>query len=507
MKKRLSDLISVEVSNVTLKVALLVFVSEIAIMALLDELAIVHSNLRDFLDATLLVLITSPALYYLIVRPYIFTSKFARENASALREKEEQLRYVLQGSELGFWDWNIVTNEVQRNARWAEMLGYSFSEIQNTTKQWTEFIYPDDREKAWQSINDVLEGISPAHKAEYRMLHKDGSVRWILDQANVIHRSADGKPTRMSGTHLDISERMQNEEMRREGSLRLNRILDNLFAYVALLDTNGVVQEVNKAPLDRAGYRREDVIGQYFYDAPWWNYDDEVRTQLIAAINAAKQGESSRYDVVVKMGDDLVPIDFLIAPIRDGYGQIIGLLPTAVDITERKNLEDELQRQAHLDYLTGLPNRRSFMEQTEVEMSRTQRYDNTFSILMLDIDYFKQINDAHGHQAGDLVLKRLSMIFQEVLRNVDIAGRLGGEEFAIALPETGIEKAVEVAERLREIISSTEVSLPAGLQIHFTVSIGIAALVDKNANIETLLYEADKALYRAKQTGRNKVCT
>jgi diguanylate cyclase (GGDEF)-like protein len=140
-------------------------------------------------------------------------------------------------------------------------------------------------------------------------------------------------------------------------------------------------------------------------------------------------------------------------------------------------------------------------------MSRTQRYDNTFSILMLDIDHFKQINDAHGHQAGDLVLKRLSMIFQEVLRNVDIAGRLGGEEFAIALPETGIEKAVEVAERLREIISSTEVSLPAGLQIHFTVSIGIAALVDKNANIETLLYEADKALYRAKQTGRNKVCT
>jgi diguanylate cyclase (GGDEF)-like protein len=139
-------------------------------------------------------------------------------------------------------------------------------------------------------------------------------------------------------------------------------------------------------------------------------------------------------------------------------------------------------------------------------MSRTQRYNNTLSILMLDIDYFKQVNDAYGHQAGDLVLMTLAMIFQEVLRNVDIAGRLGGEEFAVVLPETGIQKAVEVAERLREVISATEVSLPSGHQIHFTVSIGIAALVDKNTSIDILLNEADKALYRAKQAGRNQVC-
>jgi two-component system CheB/CheR fusion protein len=98
------------------------------------------------------------------------------KNRQQLLQNEEQLRYVLQGSELGFWDWNIVTNEVQRNARWAEMLGYTFEELKNTTRQWTDFIYPDDREKAWQSINGVLEGKSPAHKAEYRMLHKDGSI-------------------------------------------------------------------------------------------------------------------------------------------------------------------------------------------------------------------------------------------------------------------------------------------------------------------------------------------
>lgn len=127
-----------------------------------------------------------------------------------LQEREEQLRLVLEGAELGFWDWNIVTGEVRRNERWAKMLGYPYEEIQNTTQQWTHFIHPDDRDKAWQSISDALEG-QFAHKVEYRMICKDGSIKWILDQANVAQRDADGRPTRMCGTHMDITERKQAE--------------------------------------------------------------------------------------------------------------------------------------------------------------------------------------------------------------------------------------------------------------------------------------------------------
>ena len=431
-----------------------------------------------------------------------------REKAEAhLKQSEEQLRFVMEGAEQGFWDWDIAAGTVERNKRWAEMLGCTYEEIKHTTQQWTDFIYPDDRERAWRSINDVLEGRAASHKAEYRMLHKDGSIRWILDQANVMQRDAHGKPTRMSGTHTDITDRKLLEAENSESGKRLKTILDNLFTYVALLDTNGIVQEVNNAPLKRAGYRREDVVGQYFYDAPWWNYDDKVRAQLKDAINGAMHGKSSRYDVVVKMGDDLVPIDFQIAPVLDSSGRIVNLLPTAVDITERKHLEDELKRQAHLDYLTGLDNRRSFMEKGQMELSRTQRYDTALSVLMVDIDSFKNINDTYGHQVGDSVLKTLAMTFQAVVRNVDIVGRLGGEEFGIVLPETNIKEAVEVAERLREVISETEVALPAGLPINFTVSVGVVALTDRNTNIDMLLNEADKALYRAKQSGRNKVCT
>jgi diguanylate cyclase (GGDEF)-like protein/PAS domain S-box-containing protein len=494
-----------ELLIILIKISLIIFVTELVVMMGLDTVSINPSQGRDILDAFLLVCIASPFLYQLIIKPYIRSIHVAAERACALQDSEEQLRLVLEGAELGFWDWDIQSGKVVRNERWAKMLGYSLEEIQHTTQQWTDFIHPDDRHKAWQSISDVLEGRSLAHKMEYRMQHKDGSCRWILDQARVMKRDAEGKPMRMSGTHNDITERRQIEELINESSLRFNRILDNLFAYVALLDVNGVVQEVNKAPLDRAGYLRGDVIGQYFYDAPWWSYNDEVRGQLITAISDAKLGKTSRYDVVVKMGDDLVPIDFLISPVLDASGKIVGLLPTAVDITERKQLEEELKRQAHLDYLTGLSNRRHFMEQAEVEFSRAVRHDKFLSILMLDIDHFKQVNDTYGHQSGDAVLRTLAMLCKEVLRNFDIIGRMGGEEFAVVLPETDIEQTLEVAERLREVIAETEVSLPDGSKISFTVSIGVATLVDKNTNIDWLLNQADRALYKAKESGRNKV--
>jgi len=129
-----------------------------------------------------------------------------------------------------------------------------------------------------------------------------------------------------------------------EGSTKyLKAILDNLFAYVALLDVNGAVLEVNKAPLDRAGFRREDVIGQYFYDAPWWSYRSEVRARIMQSIEWARQGNTDRFDVVAKMGDDFQSLDFMISPVLDDQGSVIGLIPTAVDVSYRKKVEADLR--------------------------------------------------------------------------------------------------------------------------------------------------------------------
>ena len=129
-----------------------------------------------------------------------------------------------------------------------------------------------------------------------------------------------------------------------EGNTRyLKAILDNLFAYVALLDVNGAVLEVNKAPLDRAGFRREDVIGQYFYDAPWWTYQSDVRTRIMQSIERARQGYSDRFDIVANMGDEFQSLDFMISPVLDDQGNVIALIPTAVDVSYRKQVEVDLR--------------------------------------------------------------------------------------------------------------------------------------------------------------------
>ncbi len=130
----------------------------------------------------------------------------------ALRRSEQQLQFVLQGSRLGFWDWNLETNEVQRNERWAEMLGYRLNDVEFTVKQWIDFIHPDDREMALKSITDHIEGRTPVHRIEYRMRTKDGRYKWILDQAMAVSVDKNGKVNRMSGTHTDITDRRIAEE-------------------------------------------------------------------------------------------------------------------------------------------------------------------------------------------------------------------------------------------------------------------------------------------------------
>ena len=132
-----------------------------------------------------------------------------KQAEQALKDSEEQLKLVLKGSNLGFWDWNIETGKVQRNERWAEMLGFTLEEIEFTVNQWTDLIYPDDREKVLLSLNNLLEGKTSTHQVEYRMLTKGHGWKWIFDSANIVKRDSNGKPCRMTGTHSDITERKQ----------------------------------------------------------------------------------------------------------------------------------------------------------------------------------------------------------------------------------------------------------------------------------------------------------
>ena len=174
---------------------------------------------------------------------------------------------------------------------------------------------------------------------------------------------------------------------------------------------------------------------------------------------------------------------------------------------EHSQAGKELERQAHTDFLTELDNRRYFFEQAEAELARALRYRKDLSLLMLDVDYFKSVNDNYGHKSGDVVLQTLADTMRNTLRQVDIIGRLGGEEFAAILPETNVAEACDAAERLRAAVAGTKISINSGAALHVTVSIGVATLSNKAYDIETLLRQADDALYAAKNGGRNQVRT
>ncbi len=171
--------------------------------------------------------------------------------AEALRGNEERLKFVLEGSQQGLWDWNIETGEVQRNERWAEMLGYTLQEIEHTVSQWTDLIHPDDRAAAQKSVQDHLEGRTPMHEIEYRMLTKYGPYKWILDRARIVKRDAQGRPLRMSGTHADITKRKQVEASLEKHALQLRTAAEVSRIASSILNPDELLPQVVELIHDR----------------------------------------------------------------------------------------------------------------------------------------------------------------------------------------------------------------------------------------------------------------
>jgi two-component system cell cycle response regulator len=165
-----------------------------------------------------------------------------------------------------------------------------------------------------------------------------------------------------------------------------------------------------------------------------------------------------------------------------------------------------LQDLAIRDALTGLENRRAFDTRLHEELQRAERYEHSLSLLMLDIDHFKQVNDTYGHQSGDMVLRRLASIIKDTMRPMDQVFRYGGEEFVLVVPETDMHGACSLAERIREAVASAPFPLTGHEDIHITISIGVATSTQETNACEALVSAADAALYEAKQTGRNRVC-
>lgn len=283
-------------------------------------------------------------------------------------------------------------------------------------------------------------------------------------------------------------------------------IVDNIDQGISLYDRNLRLvgwneryRELFDLPetLIRKGAKFEDIIR---YNAERGEYPGEMSENAVRdRVRRAREAARHRYDHVRPNG---TVIEVRGSPMQDG-----GFIASYTDVTERRRLEDELRRLATTDPLTGAHNRRFFLERTQHEAARCRRYDHDLCLLMLDVDDFKAVNDTHGHAAGDHVLRMIAKVCKAQLRETDVFGRFGGEEFIAALPETPLQVAVDAADRLRRVLAETPVPLPEGEagEIFITVSIGVAAFVAADDNVQRTINRADEALYAAKAAGRNRV--
>jgi diguanylate cyclase (GGDEF)-like protein len=253
------------------------------------------------------------------------------------------------------------------------------------------------------------------------------------------------------------------------------------------------------------------------YDALLNTVHPEDRARFSDCVERARRGADFNIEYRVILPDGRTRIVhskgvLVTFPDADRHPEVIGtvqcvtgMIGVIQDITEHKELEWRLEYEARTDVLTGCATRRYFLELAHQELARIRRYGGDLSVLMLDLDHFKIVNDAHGHQVGDLTLRKLAQVCHPILRQEDVMGRLGGEEFAILLIATGSQRAFEVAERLREAVAAAEVPLERAFPLRFTTSIGVATMEESDTTVDAILKRADDALYKAKDAGRNRV--
>jgi diguanylate cyclase (GGDEF)-like protein/PAS domain S-box-containing protein len=413
---------------------------------------------------------------------------------------EARLQAILDGTRAGTWEWNLDTGEVLINHRWAEMLGYEPDELMPMTYElWQSLSHPSDRERAKTLMACHLRGETPYFECVVRLRHKLGHWRWIHTRGRRLEDN-ELAINWVCGTHLDISEE-------RETQHRLQRLAESLpgVIYTFVMEPDG---EFRFTYISRKSIDFYGIPPEISMQKPSAIFDiivaDDIGRVHSSIDDSARILEEWRCQYRVELAGEIRWMEGVAQPEKDEVGRIIwhGMV---MDITERKQLELELERLSITDELTGLYNRRHMLRTLEEQIARAERYHETFSVIALDVDHFKQINDAWGHLVGDHVLIQFAGVLSARVRRTDVVARTGGEEFLILLPNTSNQDAHRVAEALREATEREDFRNEDGETFTVTMSGGVVTWVNGLSSIRELLSRCDQRLYQAKREGRNRI--
>ncbi|WP_458524493.1 diguanylate cyclase [Onishia taeanensis] len=364
--------------------------------------------------------------------------------------------------------------------------------------------HPDDLPEIIASIDQAARTLAPWH-CKYRYCHPDGRLRWHEGNAT-LERQADDSLL-CHGYITDITERHELEQALEEERLRLSNILEGTHA--GAWEWNVATGEVivNARWAEMLGYSLAEL--EPISSTTWEQlvHPDDL-PRAFEQLNAHFQGKHDFYEAELRMRH------------RDGHwGWVLAhgkvfrwttdnrpLMMAGIhqEISDRKDAEAALRRLATTDPLTGLWNRRHFLQHLEQAFERYKRYGQASAVILLDIDHFKCVNDTYGHAAGDRVIQYTAEVLTAWCRTLDVPARIGGEEFALLLTDTGEAGAHALAERIRHALEVLEVPYDE-ISLRMTASFGIAVMAPGDLRYEECMRRADRALYAAKSGGRNRV--
>ena len=426
------------------------------------------------------------------------------ETNHRLAEEQERFRGLAASTFEGvaIHDGEII---LEVNQGLLNLFGYTYPEMIGLRLE--AAIAPD-------SLPILLEHVHLRSSEPYEVdcLRKDGSRFPVEIHARDAH--FQGRPVRVAAVR-DLTERKKIEARLRQ----LSRAVEQSANPILITNADGSIEFVNPAFEQVTGYSREEVVGQNPRLLRSGLTPPEIYRELWETIVRGEvwQGELLNR----KKNGDLYWESAVISPVRDENGRVANFVAIQEDITARKetearlsqytkNLEElqgQLREQAIRDPLTGVFNRRYLMETLVREISRAERENYPISLVIMDLDHFKNINDTYGHLAGDAVLKGLASLFEKETRKGDVVCRYGGEEFVVLMPGIPVDKAAQRAEAWRALLEQNPIA-HAGRPIPVTVSMGVAvAEASTGLNSDQLLSQADQALYIAKASGRNRVVT
>ena len=402
-----------------------------------------------------------------------------------LKISEDRWKFILESNNENIWDWDIKQDIIQTSEQDIDaILNKELSQFGHDVT-----IHPEDFAKTKQEFLDHLNGETEFYSSRYRILNQEGGWSWILSRAKIVSRDENNKALRVVGTNSDITQREV-----------ASIIYENTSQAMFISDVHNNIISVNPAFTTITGFSKRDVIGknprvlasgvmgESFYKDMWVSLKKE----------AYWSGEISNRR---KNGDSFIE-ELSITAVKNKKGEIDHYFALFVDITEKKKAEEIIKKHAHFDALTKLANRHTFNTYLSQEIMRSKRTKETFAVLFIDLDHFKDVNDSFGHTMGDRILLEAATRIKQEIRDSDILSRFGGDEFTIILANI---KEISSVERVSNNIiqSMKKPFFLDNSKVYLSASIGITLYPQDADDTITLIKNADQAMYKAKNSGRS----